>query len=334
VAGELLVRWWDRDARGTGSLYDYVVPTETRFKMRPDAVVDVPERYGTIRYRFNARGYRDRDHVASSGRRPILLLGDSVTFGLGVDQSSIYAEVLQRQLDVGLGPRYDVFNLALFSYHSGHELAAFREDGAPVRPALVVTQFYMNDFEQLAVSRRSTPPAPSFGARLVGLKNVYLNRSALYRRARQGLLRASYLLLHDVRRRRFPDTLNDAEPRSRLAYLNDRPDDATIPAFTSLLAIRDEAAAVGARFVLVTTPNETELFTNRFDGIEARLRQFCARNDILLMEALPLFRREPRPESLYLDGLHLTAEGHRLLGNHLATRIAPLLGGREPRSVW
>ncbi len=327
VAGELFVRVWDRQARGTGSLYDYVVPNKTRFKMRPGEVVDVPERYGTVRYRFNAQGYRDRDHDPSSGRRPILLLGDSVTFGLGVEQGAIYAEVLQRNLDAAVGPRYDVVNLALFSYDSGHELAAFREDGAGMRPALVVTQFYMNDFEQLAVAHRSTPPPPGFGARLVGLKNVYLNRSALYRRARQGVLRTSYLLVHDLRRQRFPETLNDAEPRLRLVYLRDRPDDATIPAFASLLAIRDEAASVGARFVLVTTPNETELFTDRFDGIEARLRRFCARNGILMIEALPLFRREPRPESLYLDGLHLTAKGHRLIGDHLATRFAPLLEG-------
>lgn len=326
VAGEILTRWWDREMRGSGSLYDYVVPTKTRFKMQPGAVVDVPERYGTVRYSFNAQGYRDRDHDPSSGRRPILLLGDSVTFGLGVDQGLIYAEVLQRNLDASVGPRYDVFNLALFSYDGRHELAAFREDGVQLRPALVVTQFYMNDFDQLAVEH-SPPPVPSFGQRLVGLKNVYLNRSALYRRTRQGMLRTSYLLLHDLRRRQFPQTLNDAEPRLRTAYLHERTDDATIPAFASLVAMRDQATASGARFVMLTTPNETALFTRRFDSIDERLRRFCSRNGILLVETLSLFRRQPRPESFYLDGLHLSAEGHKLVGEHLAARVAPLLGG-------
>jgi lysophospholipase L1-like esterase len=327
MAGELLSRWWDREMRGSGSLYDYVVTTKTRFKMKPGAVVDVPERYGTVRYSFNAQGYRDRDHDRSSGRRPILLLGDSVTFGLGVDQRLTYAEALQRELDAAVGPRYDVFNLALFSYDGGHELAAFREDGVQLRPALVVTQFYMNDFDQLGVEHRSTPPIPSFGQRLVSLKNVYLNRSALYRRTRQGMLRTSYLLFHDLRRRQFPQTLNDAEPRLRAAYLHERPDDAAVPAFTSLVAMRDHAAAIGARFVVLTTPNETELFTRRFDSIDARLRRFCSREGILLVEMLPMFRQERQPEAVYLDGLHLSAEGHRLVGEHLAARIAPLLGG-------
>ncbi len=283
-----------------------------------------------MRYRFNAQGYRDRDHDPHSSRRTILLLGDSVTFGLGVDQASIYPAVLQDDLDARLGPRYDVVNLALFSYDSGHELAAFREDGIGMRPVLVVTQFYMNDFDQLAVERHTSPPPPTFGQRLVAAKNVYLNRSALYRRAHQGLLRAAYLLLHDVRRRRFPATLNDAEPRSKVEYLRQHPDDATIPAFASLIAIRDQAAAIGARFVLLTTPDETELFAHRFDGIEARLRRFCSRNGILLVEALPVFRRDPRRESLYLDGLHLSARGHRVVGQHLGARLEPLLGSSRP----
>ena len=330
AAGEILTRWWDRGMRGSGSLYDYVVPSATRFKMKPGAVVDVPERYGAVRYSFNAQGYRDRDHRPDPGRRAIVLLGDSVTFGLSVDQHSTYAEVLQRNLDAARGPRYDVVNLALFSYHSGHELAAFREDAARLRPVLVVTQFYMNDFEQLSVEPRSTPPRPGLGARLVAAKNLYLNRSALFRRGRQGILRANYLLLHDLRRRRFPDTLNDDEPHRQLAYLNERPDDAAIPAFASLLAIRDEATAMGARFVLVTTPNEVQLFTRRFDGIDARLRRFCSRNHIPLVETLPLFRSGSRPEAFFLDGLHLTAEGHQRVGTHLTARLETLLHSPAP----
>ena len=37
VLGEVIVRVWDGLHGGTGSLYDYVTPAGSRFKMRPSA---------------------------------------------------------------------------------------------------------------------------------------------------------------------------------------------------------------------------------------------------------------------------------------------------------
>ena len=74
-----------------GSLYDLVVPGETRFKLRPAATVVVPERYGNITYRFNRLGYRDVDHDPQARRRRLVWLGDSVSFGLGVEQDRTYS---------------------------------------------------------------------------------------------------------------------------------------------------------------------------------------------------------------------------------------------------
>jgi hypothetical protein len=62
VLGEVAVRLWDGTRGGTGSLYDYVVPAGSRFKMRSGASILVPERYGDIRYRIN-RAELARHHL-------------------------------------------------------------------------------------------------------------------------------------------------------------------------------------------------------------------------------------------------------------------------------
>jgi len=319
AAGELGARLWEAGGEGTATLYDTVVLAGSRFKMKPRVTVHVPERYGTITYTFNADGYRDGEHANGSRRQRLVLLGDSVTFGLGAPQEQIYPAVLQRQLDERLGPRYDVVNLAIFAYNTADELAALREDGRKHQPRLVVVQFFMNDLSQPAAD--APPRPPTSWQRLLAVKNRYLYRSALARRLHQGFTRAAYVLVHDVRRSRFPDTLNDAEPRSKIAYLREHGDDSTVPAFASLLAIRDAAASLQAPLLILVTPDETQLFSSGFDAIDARLAAFCAKHRIPFVDALPHLRAAPDRQALYLDGVHLSPQGHALVGRLLASEL-------------
>ena len=311
VLGEAAVRLWDGALGGTGSLYDYVVPTGSRFKMRPGVSVVVPERYGDIRYRFNRAGYRDDE--PQPGRR-ILVLGDSVSFGLGVDQESIWPQVLERSLgSTGLVP-HQVDNLAIWAYNTAQEADALREDGLALRPEVVILQFYMNDFSIPPPAVPGTPPAPpSLGQRLTALKNRVLYSSALYRRLHQAGAGLAYLVLHDLRRHRFPETLNDAEPRSQSAMLRNTPDDEDVAAFREIRRIRDLTRSLGARFLLILSPDETQLFSSRFDAINRRIAELCRREGIAVLDPLPVYRAAPGRLELYLDGVHYSPQGHALL---------------------
>lgn len=321
VLGEIAARAWGSVAGGTGSLYDFIEQGEGRFRMRPGVSVVVPERYGDIRYRFNREGYRDVDHDPGDGRRRIVWLGDSVSFGLGVDQDRTFVSLVRQELAARKDP-WDVVSLAIFAYHLGNHRNALEEDGLKHRPKLVIVQFYMNDFSIPGAGGAATPAQPpTLGQRLSALKNRIVGKSALYLRLQQLGMKASYALLHDLRRSRFPETLNDDEPENKLAFLAAHPDDGEIAAFQALSEIRKTAAAAGARTFLWISPDETQLWNHRFDPINERVRRFCASEGIDFYDPLPALRAAPDRIHLFHDGVHYSAQGHALVARLLTAEL-------------
>lgn len=340
-AGEILVRVAEHFLAPSGSLYSLIVPRPSgRFGLRPNADLTVPERYGNIRYRLNQEGYRDIDHALERRTaRRILLLGDSVTFGLGVPQDRIYAARLEREVARRGGTPPEVINLAVFAYDTLDELAAFEEDGAKYRPEAVILQFYLNDFSLRMKSRAKTAsgvdataatpaPVPTWGQRLIAIKNRVLFASALYRRLNQAIAGVSYRLFHDIRRERYPETLNRDEIRADAAYLAEHPDDATVPTFDAIARIRRAVEANGARFLVFFSPDEVQLFDRSFDGVTERLLRFCAAQGIDCFDPLPAFRARSDKARLFLDGVHYSAHGHAVVAGLLAEELARRDAGR------
>lgn len=328
LACELAVRAVDALKGGTGSLYGVIVlgAPGKRFRLLPGSVVTQPERYGDVVYRLNRGGYRDGEPRAAADVRRIVLIGDSVSFGLGVDQDKIYPALLEKRL----GDPWDVVNLAIFAYNTADERQALQEDGLKLRPELVLLQFYMNDFS-IAATGGSRPDPPGLLDRLAALRNLVLSKSALYRRLYQGGTALTFHLFHDLRRRRFPERLNADEPRQKSAYLRSLPDDGAVAAFREIREIDRLARSHGARLLVLLSPDEVQLFTRQYDGINERFRAFCQRAGIDLFDPLPALRAEPDPVRLFNDGVHYSAEGHaalaRLLYGELVRRG---LAGRHP----
>jgi hypothetical protein len=97
-----------------------------------------------VRYTTNSAGYRGRLH---SGERDgthtrLLMLGDSVGYGLDVDDEQIFS----RRLEVGPGG-YQVVNLSVAGYGTDQELLRLRHEGLGFHPDVVLVHFCRaNDF--------------------------------------------------------------------------------------------------------------------------------------------------------------------------------------------
>lgn len=92
---------------------------------------------------INSRGLRDRDHdfEPQPGVFRVVLLGDSVAWGWGVDDGLAFADIAEREL----GPGVEVINLSVPGYSTDQQLATLRGEGRAYRPDLVLLCFVLND---------------------------------------------------------------------------------------------------------------------------------------------------------------------------------------------
>jgi lysophospholipase L1-like esterase len=88
--------------------------------------------------RTNSLGFRSEERDDS---RPLIaVLGDSVTFGYGVENDETIAAQLEKHL-----PQYQFLNAGIPGYHLGQEAAVYREKIAALRPTDIILVFHPND---------------------------------------------------------------------------------------------------------------------------------------------------------------------------------------------
>jgi lysophospholipase L1-like esterase len=118
-----------------------------KYELRPGAAV---ERDGTI-YRVNAQGFRANDDVQSEkrGKRRILLLGDSVAFGLAVDYEDTFGQLIERELTAN-GMPTEVLNLSVLGYKTSQEVRMLERRGWQLSPDGVILAFCLNDFDDFS----------------------------------------------------------------------------------------------------------------------------------------------------------------------------------------
>ena len=97
----------------------------------------------------NSRGFRDqeRDYARQPQARRLIVLGDSYTWGWGVEQN--YATLLQDKFKVAQLP-IEVINLGVIGYDTAQELLMYEQQGASYQPDMVLLAFCVNDYGENA----------------------------------------------------------------------------------------------------------------------------------------------------------------------------------------
>jgi lysophospholipase L1-like esterase len=132
--------------------------TEARYiwtKMKPNVEVDAENPYNEIElakgitwhFSSNSDGFRGREFTP---KRPgvirVVCIGDSSTFGWGVDDEYTYPALLEARLNAaGGGQQYEVFNLAVPGFTSRHGLGVLRHYALELEADFFVFSFGAND---------------------------------------------------------------------------------------------------------------------------------------------------------------------------------------------
>jgi len=108
----------------------------------------------------NSLGWRDDEFTAGPvpGHTRILALGDSFTFGFGVDYGQRFSEFMEQSSE-----SIEVLNMGVFAYGTDQELLAYQLYGKALRPDIVVINLYLgNDLADIRSNEVHSFPKPYF----------------------------------------------------------------------------------------------------------------------------------------------------------------------------
>ncbi len=274
-----------------------------------------------VEYAVNADGFRDlpRAPVKPAGTLRVLVLGDSVTFGFGVER----AEAFPAQLEARLAGA-EVLNLGVGGYNPYTEAALLADRGLAYQPDLVLVQFSVNDlndptlhFDAHTQQRLGEIPAAAFPDPGHRLPRPPPPASELCRRIRVcGLLDDARVWLF---RRRAGVREASFAPRLELPPGPER------RWLAGLYGEMDRAAAgAGAAFAVLAFPHRPQIAGDVSDRLQRDVAGIGEDGGWPTLNLVPAFRAAApaAPEPLFLDLWHPNAAGHRVAAEAIRRELA------------
>jgi len=251
----------------------------------------------------------------------ILLLGDSVSWGDGIDEIHLlYPSLLEQSLNkLSNNKTYEVINAAVLGYSTFQEARYLKLYGLKFHPDLIILQFCLNDVYErylnvseyggdnmfLGIDTRKGSP---------GIYGFFLRHS----RAFEHLLR---FLQWRARREEEYDvkkmTRDQLSPELEQAWrttLSDVDD------------IYQTAAQNHISFLLVITPYNFQLDDpNNLRQPQDRLIEFARSRGIAYVDLLPILAKSGVTDQLYCDPSHLSLIGHKAVAYVLVQPVFDVL---------
>jgi len=309
------------------------------WRLAPDLNID----YRGNRVRTNAQGLRS---PPLSERTPdefrILSLGESTTFGTGVENAQTYSARLEAHLNAMQDQhRVRVLNAGTPA-HSSYQFATYlREEGLELEPDLVLLYSEVNDYlpaslrdsshNEVGVARSDAELAAARGS---ALRRWLETNSALYRalsfaRARRAIARFE---THEVENPMDDIGLPSIGLRPRVFEREEgSPELAPAGISEQRLPPRvkpDERVAHLQAIAEICRENDIALLVihpayRQTRPHECALTRLVREQGIDTLEAYPVLHPDPAtPGALYRDQFHPTRRGHERLARALARKIA------------
>jgi len=318
----------------------FTIPTERGYRHAPLSELVIENHPWSPKiplvYRTNSLGYRNPEIGPKKGKR-WLFLGDSITFGQGVNEEWTFVRRLEN-LALARGENWETVNGAVEGLGTNGELAVLNETGLALQPDGVVLDFYLNDFLE----------SPGiFITRLPGL----LDRSRLAHKL-EGFFTSRLFLTASEKNssviqpmqqppeelwawrdefnknstvlnpRQTPDPTAQAFHEAVLQNFEDWGGSFSPKAWEKLELLLEEFARLsrehGFQFVLVVFPVRAQVETAPlFDYPQQRLSQIARTLNVPCLDLLPLFRTDfeknkMKEDRLFYDHCHLTGRGHQV----------------------
>lgn len=267
----------------------------------------------------------------------ILFLGDSFTYGMGVeDQETFVQQVADRF------PGSEVANTGAAAYDTRHQLAIMEKFGTAFQPDLTILCFFWNDLEG---NLGNDTPAYGFDEEgtCIRLDAVDWQENPLALAAKgtvnpvssgwrlkvavdEGLKGLRYRFF-GIRKRYIQTTQQKQQALDKTAALLD--------------VMRCQAENIGTELVLLGIPDQSQIdpedWVKNIDPLNYEVQDFlesyCTRHQLTFIDPRPemiaSFKERQIRQYYYYDR-HLTAEGHRIIGEVLNDFMGRRIGKSQP----
>jgi lysophospholipase L1-like esterase len=276
--------------------------------------------------RINALGYRgELRPKTKSSRQRILFLGDSNTFGYGVEERERFSELLEKMSS----GRFEQVNLGVFGYGTDQEALQLESSGIEWRPDQVVLAVSAGDLSDSMSSVNGGAAKPYFklfGDRLmvqntpVPEKSPYLRSTAASSRIKRWCYVHSHLYRFFITRRitanmYMADSVMEMKEGEGLQVMS-----------TLLSGMRDICRENGAGFSVLLIPHGVWLDSMRdnpgmpMPGYFGVLKRRLEADGIPVhdpTEALLAALREGTEVFFTKDPVHLTSQGNAVIARFL-----------------
>jgi len=296
------------------------------------------------RVETSSQGLRDRDYPEARvpGLCRMLVLGDSFTWGFGVDREHIWHERIETR-----HPDWEILNAGVAGYATDQQLLYLEARGLALRPDVVLLLFHPNDLLENAERSTSGYYKPYFELGADGalaLRQVPVPPGTLPQQLDRWLHFRTYLLYRLYHARKFvaaarEERAREAEapppPGARPAVVNKYDVDATLT-LKLLERIDERVRESGARFLLVSVPIS--------DPPLGRLREGLRALGIAHLGLDAAFRRQrdirfpgdphwtPHGHAIAADAVEAFVEQQGLFRGHPGCgRAEPTAAGRHAR---
>lgn len=253
---------------------------------------------------INSDGFRDRDYpVARTGARRFIFLGDSLTFGWGVEEKKTFASILEAKLN--LTAPTEIINFGTGNYNTEQEVGLFLEKGQKYKPDDVVVFYFINDAEPTpAVSKwdllGNSRLITFFWSRIKSLASRLDERKSFH---------GYYAGLYD-----------DDQPGWKAAK----------DAFITLKKTLD---ANGIRLKVVLLPELHDPAKQPFADVNRKLLAFLEMAGIEAIDVTPAFKDTADPLRLWVavDDAHPNAQAHAIIADAVLPFVAGDSHGTQQR---
>lgn len=284
-----------------------------------------------VRVRVNSLGFRGPEIQTGPHRavRRLLILGDSVAFGYGVEEGKIFPALTDSVLK-RTTPPWEVVNASVEDIGIKEQRMILEEKGSLVSPDAVLIAFYANDsrspvgfdgefLQEDPVDRwfrtHPGPIAKCYVARFLHFRyRLLLTKLHLYRSP----IAARFAWVEPWKLGKWKDNAKELIELIEMAKYDWGAvwfEDGWAVVGKELARIKELCAELDATLLVMYLPVQVQIETSvELTSPQEDLREICIARDVPFLDPMPALQGH---EALYIDQCHFTERGHRLVAGVL-----------------